>query len=115
MQSNFRDADREYFVSVNLDAQGKPISYSVISAGDIHSVHFPIQSVFKTAILQNASSIIVCHNHPGGTLEASVEDLEATRMIASAGKILGIRLLDHFILTPYDYLSMKERYSEVFA
>lgn len=114
MMENFKDADREYFVAVNLDTQNKPISYSIVSSGDVNHVCFPITSVFKTALLQNATSIIICHNHPGGTSTASVEDILATEEVVAAGKVLGIRVLDHFILTPYDYVSMKETHSDIF-
>lgn len=114
LMEHFYDADKEYFVAVHVDAQGRPISFSVVSSGDVNAVHFPISSVFKTALLQNAVSIIVCHNHPGGTLSPSNEDLEATRMLVEAGKILGIKVLDHFILTPTDYLSLRERRGDLF-
>ena len=115
LMEHFYDADKEYFVAVYIDAQGRPISFSVVSSGDVNAVHFPISSVFKTALLQNAVSIIVCHNHPGGTLSPSNEDLEATRMLVEAGKILGIKVLDHFILTPTDYLSLRERRGDLFS
>lgn len=115
LMEHFYDADKEYFVAVHIDAQGRPISFSVVSSGDVNAVHFPISSVFKTALLQNAVSIIICHNHPGGTLSPSNEDLEATRMLVEAGKILGIKVLDHFILTPTDYLSLRERRSDLFS
>ena len=114
LMEHFYDADKEYFVAVHMDAQGRPISFSIVSSGDVNAVHFPISSVFKTALLQNAVSIIVCHNHPGGTLSPSNEDLEATRMLVEAGKILGIKVLDHFILTPTDYLSLRERRGDLF-
>ena len=114
LMEHFYDADKEYFVAVHMDTQGRPISFSIVSSGDVNAVHFPISSVFKTALLQNAVSIIVCHNHPGGTLSPSNEDLEATRMLVEAGKILGIKVLDHFILTPTDYLSLRERRSDLF-
>ena len=115
LMEHFYDADKEYFIAVHIDAQGRPISFSVVSSGDVNAVHFPISSVFKTALLQNAVSIIICHNHPGGTLSPSNEDLEATRMLVEAGKILGIKVLDHFILTPTDYLSLRERRSDLFS
>ena len=115
LMEHFYDADKEYFVAVHLDSQGRPISFSTVSSGDVNAVHFPISSVFKTALLQNAVSIIVCHNHPGGTLSPSNEDLEATRMLVEAGRMLGIKVLDHFILTPTNYLSLRERRSDLFS
>lgn len=111
----FSDADREYFISVNLDAQGRPISYHVAGIGSVDSVPFAVGSVFKTALLQNASSLLLCHNHPSGTLRASNEDLNATRAMVEAGQLLGIKILDHFILTPYDYMSLREERSDLFS
>lgn len=115
LQQQFADADREYFVSVNLDAQGRPISYHVAGIGSVCAVHFAIDGVFKVALLQNAVSVILCHNHPGGTTAPSTEDLEATRTIIAAGKMLGIKVLDHFIITPTDYLSLREERGDLFT
>ena len=70
--------------------------------------------MFKIALLQNAVSILVCHNHPGGTLAPSNDDLEATRSLVAVGNLLGIRVLDHLIISPDDYVSLREGYGEVF-
>lgn len=114
LQQQFADADREYFVSVYLDAQGRPISYHVAGIGSVCSVHFAVDGVFKVALLQNAVSVILCHNHPSGTPSPSTEDLEATKQIVAAGKMLGIKVLDHFIITPTDYLSLREKRGDLF-
>ena len=114
LQQQFADADREYFISVNMDAQGRPISYHVAGIGSTCAVHFAVASVFKVALLQNAVSVIVCHNHPGGTTRPSCEDIEATEMLVKVGQALGIKVLDHFILTPTDYLSLREERGDLF-
>lgn len=114
LQQQFADADREYFVSVYLDAQGRPISYHVAGIGSVCAVHFAVDGVFKVALLQNAVSVILCHNHPSGTPSPSTEDLEATKQIVAAGKMLGIKVLDHFIITPTDYLSLREKRGDLF-
>ena len=115
LQQQFADADREYFVSVNLDAQGRPISYHVAGIGSVCAVHFAVDGVFKVALLQNAVSVILCHNHPGGTPRPSTEDLEATKLLVNAGKMLGIKVLDHIIITPTDYLSLREERGDLFS
>ena len=115
LQQQFADADREYFVSVYLDAQRRPISYHVAGIGSVCAVHFAVSEVFKVALLQNACSVILCHNHPGGTTNASTEDLEATRLLVDVGKTLGIKVLDHFIITPTDYLSLREERGDLFT
>ena len=115
LQEQFADADREYFISIYLDAQGRPISYHIAGIGSVCSVPFAVDSVFKVALLQNASSIILCHNHPGGTLSPSQEDIDSTRVMIDIGRVLGIRILDHFILTPDDYLSLREERGDPFT
>ena len=114
LREQFVDADREYFVSVNMDAQGRPISYHVAGIGSICAVHFAVSTVFKVALLQNASSVLLCHNHPSGTLRASNEDIEATETLVQVGELLGIKVLDHFIITPTDYLSLREERGDLF-
>ena len=114
LQEQFADADREYFISVNLDAQGRPISYHVAGIGSICSVHFAVSTVFKVALLQNATSVVLCHNHPGGTLRASDEDIEATETLVRVGEMIGIKVLDYFIITPTDYLSLREERGDLF-
>ena len=73
-----------------------------------HSLVHP-REVYADAITDRAASIICVHNHPSGTLEPSSQDLTITRQLADAGTIVGIRLLDHLIVTDSGWLSMKER------
>ncbi|TWL84922.1 hypothetical protein CHCC15291_0666 [Bacillus licheniformis] len=63
----------------------------------------------KSAILSNAASIIVGHNHPSGLPEPSKEDIEVTRRLAEAGKIIGIDVLDHIIVGDESFISLKEK------
>jgi DNA repair protein RadC len=67
------------------------------------------REVFAEAITDRASAIIIAHNHPSGTVEPGKEDLEITRQLKSAGKILGIRLLDHIIFNRNGYYSFLEK------
>lgn len=110
----FRDLDREHMFVVNLDAQNRPISYHTVGLGGTHAVNFPIGNVFKTAIIQNAVSIVLCHNHPSGTLRPSDEDLKATKQCVKVGNLIGIKVLDHIILTPDNYRSLRETNCELF-
>ncbi|KIU10062.1 DNA repair protein RadC [Bacillus subtilis] len=63
----------------------------------------------KSAILSNAASIIVGHNHPSGLTEPSKEDIEVTKRLVEAGKLMGIELLDHIIVGDNRYTSLKEK------
>ena len=90
--------DREYCCVVNLDGANHPINFNVVSIGDVNQAHVPIQNVFKSAILSNASSIMMFHNHPSGSVQASREDIDVTKRLIEAGKIMNIPVLDHIIV-----------------
>jgi len=98
LQQFVGDCDREKFTVLCLDTKNQPISLSVISVGSLNSTLVHPREVFKTALLCNSASIILAHNHPSGVPEASREDIDVTKRLCEAGKILGIEVLDHLIL-----------------
>ncbi len=98
MAKALAEMDREYVCVVNLDARKHPINYSIVSIGDTANCAIPIQNLFKTAILQNSSSLLALHNHPSGSLEPSHADLEVTKRMVEAGKLIGIPITDHIIV-----------------
>lgn len=63
----------------------------------------------KVAILSNAASILVAHNHPSGSVTPSLEDIQVTERLKQAGELMGIELLDHLIIGDNTYLSLKEK------
>ncbi|MEW9673574.1 RadC family protein [Ammoniphilus sp. 3BR4] len=79
-----------------------------VSVGSLNSAIVDPREVFKAAILHNAASIIVGHNHPSGDPTPSREDLSVTNRLVEAGKILGIEVLDHLILGEERFQSLKE-------
>lgn len=89
----------EYFVVLNLDSHKRPINYFMTGPGSTSSVTVDIQSVFKTAILCNASAVILMHNHPNGDVFPSEEDRKLTKRVQKAGAILGYQVLDHIIVS----------------
>lgn len=97
---DFRKSDREQFVAFYLNARNQIIAHSVISVGTINATLVHPRELFKVAILKNVCSILVAHNHPSGGTEPSEADLELTKRLKEAGKIMGIELLDHIIVTP---------------
>jgi len=100
---------QEYFICITLNGAHEVIQVRTITMGLLnHSLVHP-REVFADAITDRAAAILCVHNHPSGTLEPSREDLAITRQLADAGTILGIRLLDHLIVTDSGHLSMKER------
>lgn len=101
------DSDRENLIVCCLDVKNKPINVSVVSTGSINSSVAHPREVFKTAILSNANSIIVAHNHPSGDTEPSQNDFNTTLRLKECGEILGVTLLDHIIVGD-GYYSFKE-------
>ena len=92
------DVDREVMAMLTLTTRNKPINLSVISVGSLTATPVHPREVFKTAILSNAMSIIVAHNHPSGNVEPSEEDLIVTERLQEAGKLLGIEVIDQIII-----------------
>jgi len=84
-----------------LDAVNAPIGRPrIVAMGTVNGVEVHPRDIFRVAIARNAVSIIVAHNHPSGDTEPSLDDRALTRKISEAGKLLGIPLLDHIIVTP---------------
>lgn len=103
------DLDREQVIVCCLDNKNQPVSINVVSVGTLNSSLVHPREVFKTAILSNAASIILFHNHPSGDPEPSQEDINITTRIKDAGEILGIELLDHIIIgSNGEFRSLKE-------
>ena len=98
MASLLKDLDREYFCVVNLDASGVPLNFNTVSIGDIASAMVPIQNVFKSAILSNASKVMCFHNHPSGDIEPSDQDITVTKRVAAIGNLMNIPVIDHIII-----------------
>lgn len=103
------DKDREHFIVVALDTKNQPVSINVCHIGSLNSSIVHPREVMKTAILSNASSIICGHNHPSGKVEPSREDIEITKRLVEAGKIIGIDVLDHIIVGDETFTSLKEK------
>lgn len=97
---------QEHFMCLTLDGAARVIAKRLISIGTIESTLAHPREVFADAIADRAASIIVLHNHPGGTLKPSKQDLEITYRLKETGKIIGIELIDHLIITKDDYLSI---------
>ena len=94
---------------ITLDTKNNITGIFTVSTGSLNSSIVHPREIFKRAVLQNAASIIICHNHPSGDPAPSQEDINITKRIYDAGKILGIELLDHIIIGDNKYTSLKER------
>lgn len=99
---------KEMFYVMYLNRNNKVLSVIKISEGGTAGTVVDIKHVFQGAILQNASSIILCHNHPSGNAQASQADIQITNKIKEAAKLFDMTLFNHVILTPESYLSMSD-------
>jgi DNA repair protein RadC len=88
---------QEMFYAIFVDRKSKPIARHLISLGTLTSTVVGTREVFRGAILAGAAEIIVAHNHPSGDPAPSSADLQITRQLAEAAKLIGIPLLDHVI------------------
>ena len=93
-------SDREVLVGLYLNSSNQVIAYHVISMGTINEALVHPREVFKPAIIKNACSVVIAHNHPSNKAIPSQADLDITRRLKTAGMILGIKLVDHIIITP---------------
>lgn len=98
LQREIRGRDRECLWRIDLDARNQVTSYELVSMGTVDAALVHPREIWKGALLSNASSVIVVHNHPSGLADPSREDREATRRLVSAGKLLGVPLADHVIV-----------------
>jgi DNA repair protein RadC len=103
----------EHFVAFHLDVRNQVTGYHIVSHGTVSASLVHPREVFKAALLANSHSMIVAHNHPTGSLEPSEEDLSVTEILIKAGDLMGVKLLDHVIVssngtcslrTTHDYL-----------
>lgn len=107
VQHFLEDADREVMVLICMNRKGEPTALQTISIGTLSSSLVHPREVFKAAILSNAASIILAHNHPSGDPVPSREDIEISRRIKESGELLGIELLDHLIIGYQSHHSLK--------
>jgi DNA repair protein RadC len=109
IRASIKDKAKEHFKLILLNARNKIIGISTISIGSLNASIVHPREVFKDAIVHNAYSVVLAHNHPSGDPEPSEDDLTMTKRLIGAGKILGIEVLDHIIITKNGYFSFKDR------
>ena len=105
----FSDRDREEFVVAFLDTANTLTGLHVASVGGLAASIVEPRQVFKAAVLANAAAVLLAHNHPSGNPEPSREDVAITRQLVEAGKVMGVPVHDHLILTDHGHTSLAER------
>ncbi len=105
---HYADRKQEHFICISINGAKEVITSRVVSVGLVNKTHVHPREVFADPITDRASAVIIAHNHPSGSLTPSKEDIEITAQLKSAGKTLGIRLLDHIIFNHKGYYSFLE-------
>lgn len=106
---HFAEQKQEHFLCLSLNGAHEVIATRVVTIGLLNSSQVHPREVFSDPIKDRAASIIVAHNHPSGQLTESQEDLRITKILVEAGKLLGIKVLDHLIFCRTGYLSLSEK------
>ena len=105
---DLRNQKKEHFIAYYLDINGGVLEKQTISIGTINTSLAHPRDIFEPAVKLLASSIIVAHNHPSGNINPSCEDIELTKRLAEAGKLMGIDLKDHIIVGSEHFYSFKD-------
>jgi DNA repair protein RadC len=103
------DRQHEVFVCVFLDAQNRVIAFDELFRGTLTQTSVYPREVVKAALAINAASVILCHNHPSGVAEPSIQDQALTRTLSEALALIDVKVLDHFIVAGAAALSFAER------
>lgn len=108
MKPSMMDLPHEEFWLLMLNRASSVIKKELISRGGVSGTVVDAKIIFKTAVEQYASSIIICHNHPSGNLNPSDADIKLTKNIKEAGRIMEISLLDHLIISEKGFYSFAD-------
>jgi DNA repair protein RadC len=101
--------EQEELRVILLDTRNRLLKIESVYRGSVNTSQVRVGEIFKTAIRNNAPSLIVVHNHPSGDPTPSPDDVAITRAILSAGKLLDVDVLDHLVIGQGRYVSLKER------
>ncbi|OGK23388.1 hypothetical protein A3C25_01830, partial [Candidatus Roizmanbacteria bacterium RIFCSPHIGHO2_02_FULL_38_11] len=106
---DIRNSKKEHCFIFYLDVRNQIIKRELISIGTLNASLIHPREIFEPAIRFTAAQMIISHNHPSGDPSASEEDIKLTRQLIEAGKILGIDIIDHVIVSEKGFVSMKEK------
>ena len=105
---HYADRKQEHFLSISINGANEVMNVRVVSIGLVNKSHVHPREVFADVLSERASAVIVAHNHPHGELKPSPEDLQVTKQLKEAAKILGLSFLDHIIFNTKGYYSFAE-------
>jgi DNA repair protein RadC len=104
----FHKKKKEFFIALFLDTQNQVLAKKVISMGTLNSSLIHPRELFSPALKLLAASVLVAHNHPSGQVRPSDEDVQVTKRLVDAGRILGVEILDHLVFSKSGFYSFKE-------
>ena len=106
--TDLRHNKKEHFIALYLNARNQLVHKETISMGTLNANLVHPREVFEPALKHSAAGIMVAHNHPSGDPKPSEDDLEITKRLTEAGKMMGVELLDHVIIATNNHFSFKE-------
>lgn len=109
LKSEMMFLDQEHLRLILLDTRNKVLRTPTIYVGSLNTSVIRVGELFRAAIRENAAAFIVAHNHPSGDPSPSPEDINVTRQIVQAGKLLDIEVLDHIVIGQNRFVSLKQR------
>jgi len=108
LMTKYGDSPQEIFIVITLNSNHNVINTHEVTKGLVNRTLIHPREVFRPALIDNATAVVVAHNHPSGNTQPSIDDNQVTNMLTEAGKIIGIRVLDHLIIGRFNYTSSKE-------
>ncbi len=109
LQAFLGPLEHEELWVLGLDTRNRVLTLTKLYQGSLNSSQVRVGEIFKRAILDNAASIVISHNHPSGDATPSPDDISVTRAIIQAGKLMDIAVIDHIVVARESYVSLKER------
>lgn len=108
VRGELQDATQERLLALALDTKNRVLGICEVSRGGLNAATVDLRVIYRFALLSNAASIILAHNHPSGEPTPSPEDILITREIIEAGRILDIDVLDHIVVGHNQFRSIRE-------
>ncbi len=109
LMPELRDAPQEHFKAIYLNSRTEVLKVRTVTIGSLDGSLITPRELFREAISSNSASVIVAHNHPSGDPSPSKEDVDVTKRLVQAGKMIGIEVIDHIIIGDGRWVSMSER------
>lgn len=115
IRNTVEDLDREHFCILLLNSRNRVVGKEIVSMGSLDASIVHPREIFRNSIKKSAASIVLVHNHPSGDPTPSDDDMEVTKRLVEAGRILGIHVVDHVVIARASFVSMRETCPGLFS